>query len=185
MYAYLKGVITIIGPDNVVIDVNNVGYYVITPNPYRFTINETTRIYTYQKVREDAIELYGFKTQEEKDLFIKLISVKGIGPKSACAILAVGDISGVVSAIEDNNATYLQKFPKIGPKAAGQIILDLKGKLGGSFTIETNQSLEDAKEALLALGYSNKEISRVAKMLEKEQLSVDEYIKKALQLFLK
>ena len=83
----------------------------------------------YEKVAEDENSLYGFKTNEEKDLFLKLISVKGLGCKMALPILAVGSINGIMDAIERENILYLKKFPKIGEKVARQIILDLKGKL--------------------------------------------------------
>ena len=102
-------------------------------------------------------------SKEEKNLFIKLISVKGIGPKGALAILANGDIDGLESAIESGDVKYLQKFPGIGPKASGQIILDLKGKLGAIKVVDPK--INDVKEALKSLGYNNQELKKLDKFL--------------------
>lgn len=185
MYAYIFGKINKISTDYIVLENNKIGYKIITPNPYQFVLEEELSVYVYLYIREDAHDLYGFKNEEEKDLFIKLISVTGIGPKSACAILAPSDVSNVVSAIEMGDVKYLTKFPKVGPKTAQQIILDLKGKLGQMNSNILNQELEEAHEALIALGYKEKEIERVIKQISSEKLSTQAYITKALQLMLK
>ncbi|ERJ12754.1 Holliday junction branch migration protein RuvA [Haloplasma contractile] len=185
MYSFITGSIRGIDKDIIVVENNGIGYKINTPNPYNFTMNEDYKIYTYFHVREDAMELFGFLSNEEKGLFERLISVKGIGPKTACAILATGDVSGVIHAIETSDVKYLKKFPKIGPKAAQQIILDLQGKLTVSEQGNVNKALEEAVEALTALGYTRKEIDKVKKVLSSEQLSTQEYITKALKLMLK
>ncbi len=185
MYAYIKGKIKKISTDYIVLENNNIGYKIITPNPYQFVLDEELLVYVYFYIREDAHDLYGFKNEEEKDLFIKLISVTGIGPKSACAILAPSDVSNVINAIETGDVNYLTKFPKVGPKTAQQIILDLKGKLGQMKSIVLNQELEEAHEALVALGYKDKEIESVFKQIGNQKLSTQAYITKALQLMLK
>lgn len=202
MYEYIKGFITFIGPEYIVVENNGIGYRVLTPNPFAFSKNgqEQTTVYLYQHVREDAHVLFGFAASEEKRLFEKLISVSGIGPKGALAILASGTPSHVVSAIEREDEPYLVKFPGIGKKTARQMILDLKGKLehvvsdslDGLFATEQpeaalsgNVALDEALLALEALGYSAREIKRIAGRLEKEAaLSTDEYIRKGLQLLL-
>src|SRR5690554_3187317 len=148
MIAMLTGVIEKIHPDYLVLNVNQVGYKVITTNPYLFQTGEKVTIHTYLNVREDALDLFGFKTEDTKALFEKLISVRGIGPKSACAILAGGEVEEVIQAIERGDSKYLTKFPKVGPKTAQQIILDLKGKLQ-SFSeanIQSNPALDEAME---------------------------------------
>ena len=86
MYAYLLGIVTEQEKNYIVVEINQIGYKVTTPNPFVFSIGEDIKIYTYQYVREDILELYGFKAKEEKELFLRLISVKGIGPKGALAI---------------------------------------------------------------------------------------------------
>lgn len=117
MIDYIRGVITYINPEYVVIENQGMGYQVFTPNPYVFSVdNEERVIYTYQYVREDILALYGFNSREQKELFMKLISVSGIGPKGALAILASGNPSQVVQAIEEENEKFLVKFPGVGKK---------------------------------------------------------------------
>ena len=129
MYAYLNGIIKDIESNYIVLDINGIGYLIYVANPYYYQIENSYKVYTYTHIREDEFSLYGFKSKEELDLFLKLISVKGLGPKMALPILATGSIEGIMDAIDRENILYLKKFPKIGDKVARQIILDLKGKL--------------------------------------------------------
>ncbi|MGM9986802.1 MAG: Holliday junction branch migration protein RuvA [Bacillaceae bacterium] len=198
MYDYLVGNIEYIGPEYVVLDNNGIGYKLYTPNPYVFKKDsEKIKVYVYQHVREDILALYGFDSREGRDLFIRLLKVSGIGPKSALAILAPGEISQFVNAVENEDEGYLVKFPSVGKKTARQIVLDLKGKLEDlypTFDIFTEEEayeqaeaaphLEEALEALRALGYGEKEIKKVEPHLRKEAMTADKYIKKALQLLL-
>ena len=164
MFDYIKGTVANIASNYVVLENNNIGFI----------------IYTYTYVREDTFDLYGFKTIEERNLFIKLISVKGIGPKGALAILANGDIDGLQDAIERSDAKYLQKYPGIGPKASGQIILDLKGKLGQVSVVDPK--INDVKEALKSLGYNNQELKKLDKfLLENKELPMQDLIKQSLK----
>lgn len=203
MFEYVKGTIEFIGPEYIVVEVNGIGYQISTPNPFVFSgmMNEPIKIYTYHYVREDMMALYGFSSLEEKILFTKLLNVSGIGPKGALAILASGAPEQVVQAIENEDEAYLIKFPGVGKKTARQMILDLKGKLQAAIpeyfpnlfnnekTISAgptgHHELEEAVLALLALGYSEREVKKIKPTLEKEMLGTDEYIKKALQLLLK
>ena len=152
---------------------------------YAFSKGKEVVVYLYQQVKEDGILLYGFNLKEEKDLFLKLISVKGIGCKSACTMLASGDVEGICEAIESGNMTYLKKIPGIGPKAAGQIILDLQGKVTATKQTVVNQELEEAMEVLIALGYKQSEVDKVVKKLTDENLDTNGYVKKALSLIVK
>ena len=179
MYAYIKGVVTKVQPSYIELESNNIGYLIKMPNPYVFKLFDVVTVYVYQKVSEDAIDLYGFKTSEEKELFLKLISVNGIGPKSALSILATGDVSGIINAIELGNSTYLTKFPGIGTKASQQIVLDLKGKINFNVS-ETNEQNELA-EALSSLGYNKKDIEKCMKKLDMS-LPIEDLIKEALKL---
>ena len=129
MYDYIKGTVTKIYSNSIVLDNNGIGYLIYTANPYSFQEGQIYQVYIFQNVKEDEMSLYGFKAIEEKELFLKLISVKGLGPKMALPILATGSVAGVIDAIERENILYLKKFPKIGDKVAKQIVLDLKGKL--------------------------------------------------------
>lgn len=183
MYAYIKGTIKMIEPTYIVVDNNNIGYLIITPNPYRFKLEQEELIYTHHYVRDDIDNLYGFLSKAEKDLFIKLIGVSGIGPKSALSILATGEPEKITLAIENEDVKYLRQFPGIGPKSAQQIILDLKGKLAKE-SIIVNKVLEEAKLALLSLGFNNTETNKALKKIDPD-LTTEQIVKQALALLIK
>ncbi|EAE3170861.1 Holliday junction branch migration protein RuvA [Listeria monocytogenes] len=201
MYNYIKGTVTTITPEYIVVEAGQIGYQIITGNPFSFQRLEGTeaQVFLYQHVREDNISLFGFQTTEERYLFKKLLSVSGIGPKSALAIIASGDVVPLISAIESEDDVYLTKFPSVGKKTARQIILDLKGKLADVVASEIvyvapendmvaglSPQLEEAVLALEALGYSTRELKKVIPKLAKEaDLTSDAYIKLALQLMTK
>ena len=195
MYEYLNGELAHILPTAIVVDVHGVGYQVVFANPYRLqdSLKKQIKVLVQQVVREDSITLYGFISSEERELFQRLISVSGIGPKSAMSILANDDTEGFVNAVEIGNVTYLTKFPGVGKKTAQQIILDLKGKFEAlpeettKAVVSTNQAtLEEAKEALLGLGYSAKEITKIWKSLEAAAPSTtQEALKVAFKLLMK
>jgi Holliday junction DNA helicase RuvA len=206
LYEYIKGTVEWIGPEYIVVECNGIGYEILMPNPFVFSgkKEKTITIYTYQHVREDVIALYGFETMAEKLMFKKLISVSGIGPKGALAILAFGEPGQVVRAIEQEDEKFLTKFPGVGKKTARQMILDLKGKLGdimpGAFMGEEiparkasgpsfgETETEELKEALLALGalgYSERELRKIIPELGKEKMATDQYIKSALKMLMK
>ena len=185
MYSYIKGIVKEIDSSFIVLDNNGIGYLIFTPNPYSFKEEEEVKVYIYQHIREEENSLYGFKSLEEKEMFLKLMSVKGIGPKMTLPILATGSINGLVDAIERENILYLKKFPKIGDKVAKQIILDLKGKLG--ITIDTKLTTpvnDELIEALKALGYKQADINKILPQIHKEN-SIEMQIKEALRLLLK
>ena len=182
MYAYLNGIIKDIESNYIVLDINGIGYLIYVANPYYYQIENSYKVYTYTHIREDECSLYGFKSKEELDLFLKLISVKGLGPKMALPILATGSIEGIMDAIDRENILYLKKFPKIGDKVARQIILDLKGKLAK--TVTSNNVDEELTEALLALGYKNNDIKKVVASID-SNLTIENQIKEALKLLLK
>lgn len=195
MYEYLNGELAHILPTAIVVDVHGIGYQVVFANPYRLqdSLKKQIKVLVQQVVREDSITLYGFISSEERELFQRLISVSGIGPKSAMSILANDDTEGFVNAVESGNVTYLTKFPGVGKKTAQQIILDLKGKFEAlpeettKAVVSTNQAaLEEAKEALLGLGYSAKEITKIWKSLEAAAPSTtQEALKVAFKLLMK
>ena len=186
MFDYIKGVVTDIKNNAIVLDNNGVGYLIYTPNPYSFSINDKVIVFVHQVIREDENSLYGFKTREEKEMFLKLISVKGLGPKMALPMLATGSISGIMDAIERENILYLKKFPKIGDKVAKQIILDLKGKVSitGVESTANTSSYEELIEVLKGLGYKEKEIKAVVVKVPSD-LSIEDQVKEALKLLLK
>lgn len=183
MYGYIKGIVTEIESSYIILENNNIGYLIYVANPYSFQIDNEYKVYTYTQIKEDEHLLYGFKEKEEKELFLKLISVKGLGCKMALPILATGSINGIADAIDRENILYLKKFPKIGDKVARQIILDLKGKLtvSGNIPVNNNSELVDV---LLSLGYKNPEIKKVIPNV-KQGLSLEDQVKEALKLLLK
>ncbi|MCI9435229.1 MAG: Holliday junction branch migration protein RuvA [Bacilli bacterium] len=184
MYSYIKGKIVDIESNYIVLENNNMGYLIYTANPYSFKLNVETVIFLYQYVREDEISLYGFKTKEEKEMFLKLIEVKGLGCKMALPMLANGAVDGIISAIESENINYLKKFPKIGDKVARQIILDLKGKLvSGNVDIKESNN-EELMEALKSLGYKLADIKKVLTNVSKDD-TIENQIKEALKLLMR
>ena len=191
MYAYIKGKISEVNPTNIVVDNNGIGYEVVVANPYEYHLNDERTVFISQQVREDSNVLYGFSNKEQKKVFLLLLKVKGVGPKSALAILAGGTSEEIISAIENQDAVYLTKFPGIGKKSAQQIILDLQGKVDFSLTNissapeAVNNYLSDAILALEALGYSKKELTKIEKKLSTHQFDgVDEYVKQGLKLLM-
>lgn len=202
MFEFIKGTVEFVGPEYIVIENQGIGYQVMTPNPFIYSkhLGQDIRIFTYHYVREDIMALYGFQAREEKTLFTKLLNVTGIGPKGALAILASGQPEQVIQAIENEDEAFLIKFPGVGKKTARQIILDLKGKLKNILPdffpnlfnadeipndVHSATEWEEAELALRALGYSEKEVKKISPELQKEKLSTDQYIKKALQKLLK
>ncbi len=184
MYGYIIGKVKQISSNYIIIDNNDIGYIIYTPNPYSFELDKIYTIYTYQYVKEDEISLYGFKTQEEKELFLKLISVKGVGCKMALPMIATGSIDGIEDAVERENILYLKKFPKIGDKVARQIILDLKGKFEKRETAVSSDSDDDLKDTLVALGYKKQDINKVLQKIDYSK-NIEEQVKDALKLLLK
>ena len=182
MYEYFEGIVTVITPSYIVVDVNGVGYKVYSPTPFAYQKGDKAKIFIEQVVRDTGITLYGFQSEDDKELFLKLLSVSGIGPKSALAIMQ-GEVK------------YLTRFPGVGKKTASQIVLDLKGKLRDYVARLDRQdeeqgnippALNDALLALIALGYTQKELDRITPKLEEVNAdTADQYIKKGLALLLK
>ena len=187
MYSYIMGTVAEIASNYIVIDNNGIGYTIFTPNPFNFKEKEKAKCYIYQHLKEEENTLYGFKTLEDKELFLKLISVKGMGPKMALPILATGSINGIVDAIERENILYLKKFPKIGDKVAKQIILDLKGKI--NITVDDSHEVqhdntEELIEVLEGLGYKLNDIKKILPNVNKEQ-DIGSQVKEALRLMMR
>ncbi len=189
MINYLIGRIVEITAKYIVVETNSIGYEIFVSNPYSYEIDKNINIYTYQKVAEDELSLYGFKTKEEKAMFLDLISVKGIGAKTALVILEVTTVTNIKQAIINKEIEYLMKFPKIGKKSAQQIILDLESKykdgITGADNINLTTSIDlEALEALEALGYDKSKVKKVLIKVD-PNLSSEEKIKEALKLLVK
>ena len=187
MYDYIIGTVASIKNNAIVLDNSGIGYLIYVSNPYSFEEGKEYKVYIYQQIKEDENSLLGFKNLAEKELFLKLISVKGLGCKMTLPMLALGNVEGIMDAIERENILYLKKFPKIGEKLARQIILDLKGKLefiGVGISDDEVNNAEELKEVLIGLGYKDKEIKGVISKVNKDA-SIEEQVKEALRLLLK
>ena len=183
MYSYIKGTITEIETSYVVLENNGIGYMIFVANPYSYKVGSDVVIYLYQQIREDENTLYGFKNKENKELFLKLISVKGLGCKMALPMLTGDNLDEIYSAIETGDISYLKKFPKVGDKVARQIILDLKGKL----TVSEDSSKKDfteLTETLKSLGYKPADIKKILPNID-ASLKLEAQIKEALKLLLR
>ncbi|MCA1009801.1 Holliday junction branch migration protein RuvA [Halobacillus halophilus] len=204
MITYVKGQLSLIEDTSIILETGGIGYEILCANPYNFqdSLNREIKVHTYHYIREDQQTLFGFRKKEDKQLFAQLLNVSGIGPKGALAILGTVSVPEFVSAIEQEDDKYLTKFPGVGKKTARQMILDLKGKLIVWLPDEQNEDtifyqeeltskekrerIEDALEALKALGYTEKEIKLARTELQKtSEGSVDDYVRQGLQLLMK
>lgn len=184
MYKYMYGKVKEQGSNYIVLEVNNIGYLINVANPFSYNLDEEYKVYLYNHIREDENSLYGFKTNDELTLFLRLINVKGLGPKMANGFFAMGSVNGIVDAINRENLLYLTKFPKIGEKIAKQMILDLKNKINIEVdTIEDNKT-EDLVSVLESLGYKTAEIKKVIPEVD-ASLSIENQVKEALKLLLR
>lgn len=183
MFDVIEGKVIDIEVNYVCISTSGIGFKVFVPNPYSFRLDEEVKVYLHNQIKEDEYSLYGFKSKKERNIFLKLINVKGLGPKIALPILAGSTVEGLMDAIERENVLYLEKFPKVGEKLARQIILDLKGKLVSKENSSSGVN-DELIEVLLSLGYKRPDINRVVKDVD-GSLSIENQIKEALKLLLK
>lgn len=195
MYDYIKGTVTKITANYIVVEASGIGYKINVANPYSFSnaMQQEILLPLHQVIRDDAHVLYGFHSEDEKEVFLNLISVSGIGPTTALAIIAVDDNDGLVAAIDTSDIKYLMKFPKIGKKTAQQMILDLAGKFvdvksdakSPKTKAASNEELDEAMEALLALGYKASELKKIRAFFEGTSDSAENYIKSSLKMLMK
>jgi holliday junction DNA helicase RuvA len=197
----VKGKLEIIGLESVIIEVGGVSLRVFVPVSLLSSMGEIgqeLKLYTHFYVREDQMALYGFKSPDQLDLFELLLGVSGVGPKAALTLVGAAEVQTVHLAISQSNVDFLKKIPGIGPKTAGRIILELKGKLvetsttskslaaaGASGTIQNNQTAlvrTQVIEALTGLGYSLGEVQRALGSLPADkELSIEEQVFEALR----
>ena len=187
MIAQITGKITHKEGGFLIVAVNGIGYKVRTTHETArvSALQKEITLWTHMAVREDAIELYGFKEKEELDLFLKLISVSGIGPKSALAILTLAPVSKLTHAIFSGDAEYLTTVSGIGKKSAAKIILELKDKIAPLGDVSSQAELTEEQDALLALislGYTMTEARDVLRRVKTQNGTAGETIKAALKL---
>lgn len=185
MFNYIIGKVMAQEGSAIVLDNHGIGYTINVANPFSYELESEAKVYLYNQVREDEYSLYGFKSIDERDLFLKLINVKGLGPKMAMPMLATGSIAGIIDAIDRENILYLKKFPKIGEKLARQIILDLKGKLASKDTLDVSSGgFDELVSVLESLGYKSAEIKKILPKVN-ASLDIENQVKEALKLMLK
>jgi len=191
MIASLKGILEALNTDSAIINVSGVGFQVFMPNSTLVTLGgtgEVVKVFTHTHVREDAILLFGFSSEEELKLFQMLINVSGFGPKIALAMLSSMSVEQLVSAIAGGSEELLTSVPGIGKKLAGRLILELKDKIGTGWArvriTPVGEGDGEVIGALLSLGYSASEASRaVAGLPRDKELSLEDKIKLALGYF--
>lgn len=195
MISFLKGIVDDITEEGIVLESGMTGYNIYLPSSSSFRIGENVKIYTYLSVREDAMQLYGFRTKEERHMFKLIIGVNGIGPKGALGILSNIPAGDFQMAIMAEDSKLIAKAPGIGPKTAKKIILELKDKIGSTPLINTDSNIyvshkadtdifSEAVSALTALGYSateaHKAVSAAASLLD-DTADTEAYVKMALK----
>ena len=194
MFAYMRGTLEVKTLGYVVIEVAGIGYKVFMSEPAiekLGEIGEIVKVHTYLRVREDDISVYGFNTNEELRMFELLLSVSGVGAKSAIMILANITPSSFALAIISNDVAKLKQLPGIGAKTAQRLILELKDKLKNEEMQDeigeplqesfiNNEVYKETVSALQVLGYSKKEIEKALEKVDKENISVEDMIRKAL-----
>lgn len=196
MFAYIKGSLEMKFKNYIVIDVGGLGYKIFMAENAIDAIGEIgeiVKVFTYYRVREDDVSIFGFKTQEELRMFELLLSVSGVGAKSALVMLSCIEPSEFAIAVISNNVKLLTQIPGIGPKSAQRIILELKDKLKAEQSEEqieqskvksakVNENVQEAISGLMVLGYSRKDVEKAFEHLVVEELSVEDLVKKGLIL---
>lgn len=186
MINYLHGVVQMHGSGIVVIECAGVGYEVLVGNVEEFPIGENMFIYTVFIRNDKELYLVGFSSMKQKNLYVKLTSVKGIGPKTALTAIGSTSTEGLINAINNEDEAYLIRVPGIGKKNASLIILSLRGKLtifdNTKNTQALNKNMDIAFDGLKQLGFKENEINDAFKQINDLNLSPEEYTRKALQL---
>lgn len=197
VYDYIKGIFIGVNKDYIIIENNGIGYKIYTSGTTLASmpkVNESVTLFLQQIVREDFIGLYGFLTRDELNMFNLLLSITGVGAKASLSLLSISSVNNLKYAILTGDEKTLTRAPGIGKKTAQRIILELRDKLkNDDFTPEnigsidyreTNRNLSEALEALLALGYSEKEAESALKKVSNED-SVESIIKNSLKHLMK
>ena len=194
MISFLYGMIEEMGEGYLILNVGGVGYELCVSNHTLASIGmigEDVKIYTYLQVKEDGIALYGFSDKEEKDMFLKLITISGVGPKMASGILSGISVSDLSVAIKREDVKLLSKVKGLGKKTAERICLELKDKIDFDAPLLSQEALsefmldstaiDDATETLVSLGVNRNEAFKLARACSKDATSAEEIIVKALQ----
>lgn len=189
MLAYIKGTISEKNLNSIIIESNGLGYevFVAGDDLNKIGLKENSQLYIYEYIREQAYDLYGFLDMKTKNLFMQLLNVNGVGPKMALGVLSIGSIDRVKQSIADGDVKYLQQASGVGKRVAERIVVDLKDKIGlyssddaTSFLQSGEDTSDEALQALMGLGYSPNEASKLLNKIDKN-LSTEERIRIALK----
>lgn len=198
MISFVKGNLDTVAADHIVVENQGIGYEILVPGSVVQAmpqVGNEVKIYTYMYVREDVLQLYGFLTKDQMDMFKLLITVNGIGPKGALGILTVMDVDTLRLAILSDDAKSIAKSPGIGAKTASKLILELKDKCHIEDILDTgsegaptmmnaadNEARNDAIQALVALGYSATEATAAVRKTDvTEDMTVEDILKQSLK----
>lgn len=183
MIGYLSGILLSRHDPHILIDVNGVGYKVYASQDVlnKFHVNDEIRVYIHTHVREDALELYGFLDEASLNLFELLISVSGIGPKTAIGVFGIGSKADIVSAIQKADVDFFTGVPRLGKKNAQKIIIELKNKMGSVADLDLGEGESDALQALVSFGFSDMEARRAIREIGSTGKSTAETVKLALK----
>ncbi len=182
IYYRISGKIVSVNESGIALENSGIAYEITVARPFDFPLEKEASLFIHEVIAEDDHYLIGFPSKIEKDAFLSLLSVKGIGPKTALSALKATSPDALFAAIESNNTAYLKKLPGIGAKAAAQIILDLRGKLA-----PTNEKKGDEKEytevkaALKSLGFKSKDIDDAISKMETKDKTDEEILRLALR----
>jgi Holliday junction DNA helicase RuvA len=187
MIALLKGQVELLQRPFAIIDVNGVGYKVLLPDSVysKLTLGEKVKIFTYTYVREDALDLFGFLEAEDLKLFENLLTVSGVGPKTALNIFSFGGRKDIIEAIIKGDVAFFTSVPRLGTKNAQKIIIELKNKMGSTADLDLsgNDLLENAEvvQALKNFGFSVQEAQKAVREVKKDGITTEERIRLALK----
>ena len=187
MIGFLKGSVEHLDRPFVLLDVNGAGYKVLVSEPTfsKLSKQDKVKLFTYTHVRDDALELFGFLEIEDLKLFESLITVSGVGPKTALNIFSFGERKDIIEAIVKGDSTFFTSVPRLGTKNAQKIIIELKNRMGGGFDLDLSGKdlLENAQalEALKNFGFSQSEVQKALREIKTQNISLDEKIKLALK----
>lgn len=177
MIGSLEGRVEVLDEGTIIINIGGVGYKVLVPASVfsKLSTEQTLRLFTYTYVREDVLELFGFESFADLKLFELLISVSGIGPKTALGIFSVGNREAILEAVAKENVLFFSSVPRLGNKNAQKIIIELRGKIGNiSGNVGLPQTKDELTDALKSFGFSTREVQQVISMLaEKGALEQD------------
>jgi holliday junction DNA helicase RuvA len=187
MISSLTGTVDVIDIPYILINVNGVGYKVFVSNDVLTGLEKgkQAQIFTYTHVREDALELFGFKNYSDLKLFELLLSVSGIGPKTAVGAFSLGSSSQIVQAIQTGDVNFFTRVPRLGKKNAQKIIIELKNKVGGTIDLDLTEATDtessDVMTALMSFGYSQKEAQSALSHVNGKAETIEEKLKLALK----